>query len=180
MIEINLIPPEQTRRVKQMTLYQNVVFSGLIIFLLFLLLIVSLGGFLIFLNFKYLSAEQNIEIEQGKTIRTETINTMEKKVKNINDELVKLGRIYDQKSDFYSIIDKLDNDVFKGIKIYNLEINGESKLITVSGFSAERQNLLMIKKIIETSPDYKNLDFPLSNLANPRNIDFRINFNYTQ
>lgn len=178
MLRINLIPPEQKERLRLRIYYQNIISSGLILLLLILILIIFLAGFLTFLHFRYWSIENKIIIEQSKVIQTETIKGMERKVKDLNKEISELKDIQNKKSNFYSILNDISQNLLVGVKIYSLEIDRTSKLVTVIGFSPTRDNLLSIKKTLETSPNYKNIDFPLSNLANPTNINFRFSFNY--
>ena len=161
-----------------MIVYQNAISSGLILFLMFLLLIVFLASFLTLLNFKYFVFEKNINEEQTKIVQTESIKTMQKRVKELNEDLSKIKKIQDSKSDLYSILDKANEELFDGVKIYSLEIDGKSKTISVTGNSPFRENLVIIRDIIKNNPHYQEVDFPLSNLANPRNINFRFSFIY--
>lgn len=179
MIKTNLLPFEQKERIRLRVLYQNIISSGFILFLLILLLIIILAGFLTFLYFNYWDSENKIAIEQSKVIQTETIQGMEKKIKDLNKEIVELNGLQDKKSNIYQILDNISRNLLIGVRVYTLEINRESKLIKVAGFSSSRESLLAIKRALENNPNYKNIDFPLSNLANPKNIDFRFSFNYT-
>jgi len=178
MIRTNLLPPQQKERIKLRVFYQNIISSGFILFPLILLLIVILAGFLTFLHFNYWATENKITIEQSKVIQTETIKGMEKKIKDLNRELIELKGLQDRKSNIYQILDNISRNLLIGVKVYTLEIDGESKLISIAGFSSTRENLLAIKKTLESNPNYKNIDFPLSNLANPYNINFRFSFTY--
>jgi hypothetical protein len=178
MIKINLLPPQQIKRVKMMIAYQNVISSGLIVFLMFLLVIIIMASFLIFLNFKYSLFERNINEEEAKIVQTESIKTMQKGIKEINDDLSEIKKIQDAKSDLYGILDRINEELFRGVEIYALEIDNKSKTINVTGHSSYRENLVEIRDILKDDSRYKNVDFPLSNLANPRDINFRFSFTY--
>ena len=178
MLRINLLPLQQKKRLELKAFYQNIISSGFILFLLILFLIVFLAGFLIFLHFKYQAIENRIIVEQSKIIQTETVKGMEKKVRELNKELEELEKIQAERSNLYSILDNISQNLLIGVRVYSLEINRNSGMITVTGFSPTRENLLTIKKILENSPNYKNIDFPLSNLANPKDINFKFSFNY--
>lgn len=178
MIRINLIPPEQKKRITLNFYYRNIVSSGFIILFLLLALIILLAGNLIFLHLTYQDIEDRINIEQSKVIQTETVKGMEKKIKDLNKELTDLRNIQDKGSDIYGVLEDISQNLLTGVKVYSLDINGGTKSITVTGFSSSRENLLAIKKILETNANYKNIDFPLSNLANPKNINFRFSFGY--
>jgi len=178
MLDINLLPPQQKKRLKLRIYYQNIISSGFILLLLILFLVVFLAGFLIFLNFRYRVIENRITVEQSKIIQTQTVKEMEKKLKDLNRELEELREIETERSNLYSILDNISQNLLVGVRVYSLEINRNSGMVTVTGFSHTRENLLTIKKILENSPNYKNIDFPLSNLANPKDINFRFSFTY--
>lgn len=175
---MNLLPIRQRKKVKLEFIYQNIIFSGLILVLLILILTVFLGGFLIFLNFKYHSIEKKIIIEQSRIIQSETIKGMERKVKEINKELTELEQIQIKQSNLYQVLENITQDLLLEVEVQSLEIDRETGKITVAGYSAFRENLLAIKETLESSPQYKNIDFPLSNLTNPKDIDFRFSFIY--
>ena len=161
-----------------MLLYQNVISSGLLLFLMFLVLTLFLAGALIFLNLQYLAFEKSINDEQSVIIQSESIKTIQNRIKELNDDLLAIKKIEDSKSDLYGVLDKINEELLTNVKIYNLDINGESKLVTVSGFAVLRADLVAIREKINSSSDYKEVEFPLSNLANPANINFRFSFSY--
>lgn len=178
MIKINLLPSGQIKRIKMMILYQNAISSGLILFLMFLSLIVVLASFLTLLNFKYFVFEESINEEQAKVIQTDSIKTIQKRVKELNEDLSSVKKIQDTKSNLYGVLDKVNEELFGGVKVYTLEVNDESKLISVTGYSPFRENLVAIRNILKNNPYYKEVNFPFSNLANPRDINFRFSFTY--
>lgn len=161
-----------------MAFCQDVISSTLLLFLMALSLVVIMGLFLTLLNLKYLAFERDINNEQAKVIQTESIKTIQKRIKELNEDLSAIKKIQDTKSDLYGVLDKINEELFKEIKIYNLEINNETKAISVAGLSLFRENLVKIRNTIEKSPHYQEIDFPLSNLANPRDINFRFSFKY--
>lgn len=181
MIETNLIPQKQKDEIKLRIYYQNIISSGFILFLLILLLVVSLAGVLTFLHLKYRAIEGEISVEQSKIIQTESYKSMEKKINDLNKELSELKKIQDKKSNLYQIMNDISQNLLIGVKIYNIDIDKITGKVTIIGFSATRESLLNIETILKNNPKYnKNIEFPLSNLANPSNIDFRFSFTYTQ
>jgi hypothetical protein len=173
---MNLLPTEQRKRVRLLICYQNIIFSGLVLVLLVLVLILFLGAGLIFLNLEYQIIEDKIAIEQSRVIQTETVKGMERKVKELNKELAELRQTQDKQSNLYQILDNISQKLLQGVEIYNLEINRESSRVMVSGFSPTRDKLLRIKQILETTSEYENIDFPLSNLTDPKDIKFYFSF----
>lgn len=175
---MNLLPNKQIKRIKLLICYQNIVYSGLILILLILLLIFLLGGFLIFLNLKYQNIEKKIMTEQSRVFEARTIKGMERKISELNEELNKLEQIQNQKTNIYQVLDEISRNLLIGVEVFTLEINRESSRVLISGHSATRDNLLAIKKTLESSPDYENIDFPLSNLTESKDIDFQFSFIY--
>ena len=80
--------------------------------------------------------------------------------------------------DGYQVLENITQDLFSEVEVDTLEIDRETGKITVTGYSAMRESLLAIKETLEKSPDYKDIDFPLSNLTDPKDIDFSFNFIY--
>jgi len=161
-------------------IYQNIVFSGLILILLSLVLILLLGGLLIFLNFRFQAIEKEIITEQSRVIQTETIRSMERKIKELNKELKEVREAQIKESNIYSVLDDISQNVLFGVEVYSLRIDRGTKRVNVSGYSSTRENLLIIKEILETSDNYRNINFPLANLTNPRDIDFSFSFEYAR
>jgi len=173
---MNLLPIKQRKRIKAQILYQNIVFSGLLLILLVLILMLVLGGLLIFLNFKYQEIEKGITDEQSRIIKTETVKSMERKVNELNKEIVSLKGIQEKQTGFYSVLVDLSENILDQVVIYTIEIDGDLNKITISGFSPTREKLLVIKQKLESS--YKNVDFPISNLTDPVNINFTFTYEY--
>lgn len=159
-----------------MIFYQNIISVGLLLIVLILILILILGGFLIFLNLKYQNIEKKIVTEQSRVIQAETVRGMERKVKELNKELVALKEIQRKQSNLYQVLDNISNNLLKEVEVRSLEIDRESGRITIAGHAETREDLLAIKQILETSLEYKDIDFPLTNLTNPKDIDFYFSF----
>lgn len=175
---MNLLPTQQKRRVRLEIFYQNIIFSGLILILFILILILILGGSLIFLNFKYHTIEENIAAEQSRIIQNETVKGMERKVGDLNKELRDLKEIQRKTSNLYGFLDSISQDLFSEVTIYTIEIDGKLNKITISGHADTRQELLVIKEKLNNSSQYQNVNFPISNLTEPSDIDFTFNFIY--
>ncbi len=177
MIKISLLPPQQIQKIKSLIIYQYAFFSVLIIFLMLLVVLIVLASFLLFLNLKYASLEKNIDLEQVKVVQTESIKTLQIKVKDLNESMAKIKKIQDKRTNLYGVLETITGELLSNVKIYTLEIN-EKGLISVTGNASFREDLVAIRKILNTNPRYKEVDFPLSNLANPQNINFRFSFLY--
>lgn len=177
MLRMNLLPAKQIKRIRLLVVYQGIIFSGFILILLIAILIVFLGGFLIFLNFNYQIIEKKITIEQSRVVQTETVKGIERKVNELNEQLSDLRRAQARQSDFYYILDNIYQKILIGIQVQSIDIDKNNR-ITISGYAADRETLLKIKEILENSSEYKDIDFPLSNLVSPKDINFRFSFIY--
>lgn len=175
---MNLLPLRQKKRIKLLILYQNIIFSGLILIILIVVLIIFLGGALIFLNFKYQEIERKVIAEQSRIIYTETVEGMERKVAEVNRELVSLKKFQDRQSRFNQIIENIYNDLLSDVQVHSFNMDDKTKRVIITGYSATREDLLEIKNTLESSLSYENVDFPLSNLVNSKNINFRFSFTY--
>jgi len=178
MIRLNLLPIEQKQRLRLYLIEHNIIFAGFFVIFLLLIVVLCFGGFLMFTSIKSSSINQEIVIEQSKIIQTNTIKGIEKKVKELNQELVDLEKISKNQSNFYQTLLNIIPELLSEVNVYNLELSSETKRITVTGFSSTREDLLEIKQKLEKSSRYKEIDFPISNLTNSKNIDFRFSFIY--
>lgn len=176
---MNLLPFYQKKRVKLLLFYQNIIFSGFLLIIFVLILTIILGGFSFFLDLNYQAVEKEIIVEQSRVVRTETVEGIEKKVKDLNKELSRFKNIQKEQSDIYQVLEKIYQEVLSNrVQVHSLEIDRETKKVLVVGFSLTREDLLEIKEILETSQEYKDIDFPLSNLVSPKDINFRFSFSY--
>jgi uncharacterized membrane protein len=178
MIRLNLLPIEEKKKIKLEFLQCNIIFFGSFLVLLILILVLILSGSLIFLNFKLRSIGQETMLEQSKIVQTETVKSIEKKVKELNLQLTDLDKIIKNQSNFYNILLDIVPELLSKVDVYTIDIEKETKIIAITGYSATRENLQLIKKTLESSTRYKNIDFPISNLTNPKDINFRFSFIY--
>lgn len=178
MIRLNLLPIEEKKKIKLEFLQCNIIFSGSFLVLLILILVLILSGSLIFLNSKLRSIGQETMLEQSKIVQTETVKSIEKKVKELNLQLTDLDKIIKNQSNFYNILLDIVPGLLSKVDVYTIDMEKETKIITITGYSATRENLQLIKKTLESSTRYKNIDFPISNLTNPKDINFRFSFIY--
>ncbi|MDP2947565.1 MAG: hypothetical protein Q8N88_05615 [Nanoarchaeota archaeon] len=178
MIRLNLLPIEEKKKIKLDFLQCNIIFSGLFLILLILILILILSGSLIFLNSKLYSIGQETMLQQSKIVQTETVKSIERKVKELNSQLIDLDRIIKNQSNFYNVLLDIVPELLSKVEVYTIDIEKETKKITITGYSSTRDDLLLIKKTLESSVKYKIADFPNSNLINPKDINFRFSLTY--
>ena len=179
MLKINLLPIEQKKKLKLQFVYCSVIGSGLFLLLLVLIAIIVLALFLAFLDLRlYLIGKQIID-EQNRINQIETIKGVDKKIKSLNEEIVNLSKIQREQSAYYQVLLDVSQNLLTDVRTESISIEQESERITISGYSPTREALLAIKNKLESSPQkYKDVDFPLSNLTNPKNINFRFSFIY--
>ena len=178
MLKINLLPIEQKQKLKLYFIYGNIIGSGLFLLLLTLILIIFLALFLAFLDLRFYFIGKEIINEQNKIAQTETIKGIEKKVRTLNAEINNLDKLQQNQSKYYQIIFDISQNLLSGVRVQTLEIEKDTGKITITGFSSTREALLAIKNTLGSSSKYKNIDFPLSNLTYPRDINFKFSFIY--
>jgi hypothetical protein len=63
------------------------------------------------------------------------------------------------------------------VHIGTLEANVTKKQITITGYGAERDPVIALHDVIFADKDhFKNVDYPLENIAQPSNISFHYTF----
>jgi Tfp pilus assembly protein PilN len=61
------------------------------------------------------------------------------------------------------------------ISLSFLKLNKEDGMIKLRGRAASREGLLLLKQNLENSNNFSNIDFPIKNILQQKNIDFEIN-----
>jgi hypothetical protein len=142
-------------------------------------MVIILGLFLAFLDSRFYFIGKEIIDEQNRINQIETVKGIDRKIRNLNEEIANLDWIQEKQSNYYQILLDVSQDLLLNVKTESINIERDTNRITVSGYAATREALLAIKNKLENSPQkYQGIDFPLSNLTNPKNINFRFSFIY--
>jgi len=167
---LNLLPPKQEKKLRLRFLNRTVICFGAAIILIISSLILFLFLAQKFLNSSLEEKQAELNLWQAKP-EIQELKDLEARVKGVNKNAQFLSQKLEQTTQFYLILERLAEQTPLEIRIDDLSINDTGE-ITVQGYSPTRNSLLIFKKNLEAGTYFTDLDFPLSNLAKTRDIDF--------
>lgn len=171
---LNLLPPRQKEELHLDLLSQVIVITALsIIFVIIILtLLLFIGQRFLSLNIE--SSQRELDMWQSRS-EIKDLEDLEKKIKDINENLVFLDNAYKKRIEFSSFLDNLAQDTPAGVRFNDISINnlGEVHLI---GFSTTRKIILSFRDVLENASYVEGLNFPLANLTKEFNVNFSLSF----
>jgi hypothetical protein len=168
MLTLNIISQELKREIKLKSVYQliKIVFSILIIVISIYTIILLLGKLALQIHF--------VETIDETTLVTKSTENYSKKVRDINNQLNSIDNIQNETTTWSYLLEYFAQNVNDNIKFSQIKINKRDKTIYLSGFAKTRDNLLSLKKTLEDSNYFSNINFPIQNLLKKNNINFTI------
>ena len=173
---VNLLPPEITKK------YENVKFN-LQVWGLMLIVTLVLVGCLMALFGTYLYLVQGLSRHNGlnslSDVTYQKSKTASDQIKNVNtlaDKTLKIGSVNIYPQDVLNLIyqKKPENVV---ILSYKLDL--EKGAVSITGLAVGRSDLLDFKNKLEEGEDFQNVILPLTSFEQGENIDFSMNFVYS-
>jgi len=176
---INILPPDEKRKLILRKKEKLKIIFGIVVLVSLICLV------LVLLSIKfYILADtnsQNLILEQTKKEnQTPELANFNSVVKKYNLILVQLSSFY-AKEIYFSQALKIISDVptpknlYLGNFIIKRENDGNVQ-VSVSGISATREDLLVFKKSVETSPEIKNPYFSADSWIDQKNPKFSLTF----
>jgi len=176
---INLLPPQYKKYLAEEERYRLII----ILIVLFFLFLTCLA--LVLLSIKiYISGQaqnQKILLEAAKNeFKASEIQTIEKEVQLINQNLSKLNSFYQDRLDYASLLQKIATLLPEKSRLTSLSLkylsSEEGIEVFLRGFSPDRELLSEFKSALEEQTDFYELDFPPSNWINPDNfsVSFKV------
>jgi Tfp pilus assembly protein PilN len=173
---INLLPQNQREEFLQEKRAKIIFVLGfLLLFFVFFLAV-------LFFSIKiYLTGEnqnQKFLLEQTNVLITDP------KYKELETEIIKNNKLISQLNEFYknqtnivNVLENISNLLPEGVNLTSFSYQKESNQVSLQGKAQTRDSLLIFKKALESQPEIKNLNSPISNLIKSANIDYYFSFN---
>lgn len=172
---INLLPQKE----KEFLIQEEQLRIVLVLGILFLALLVFLALALFLINTYILRqidlGQAKISLEDGEFKNSDT-RVLKEKVSFFNQELLKLDAFFEDQVSLTSAISKISQTLPSGVYLSSLSYQKDTEKISLSGFCPTREVLFELKKNLESEEKIKELDFPPSNWAKPKDIEFHLNF----
>ncbi|MFH1509806.1 MAG: hypothetical protein ABID67_01490 [Candidatus Nealsonbacteria bacterium] len=177
---INLLPPEAKKDLKEREnwkLYLTLSFLVFVFFVSFSLILLSVK---IFISGELES--QRILLEQGeRELESPQRHNLQTNLVNFNNSFLQIDKFYKEQFSSADVLIQLSLIVPEGINFTNLSISRAGKELneisfSISGFSPDRDTLLIFKEKLEEEENFKEINFPPSNWVKPIDVNFNINF----
>ena len=177
---INLIPTEQKKETKSNLFIR-------IFIVCFCALIISFLSASVFLLPAYLysyskanTIEKKLEVQKSEEM-PKIDQDAQKAIGELNGKLDLIEKFINNK---YIVSEKIISELVlkktEGIKIRKISyVNDQSsgKKIIIGGIANDREALLLFRKSLESSENFKDIELPISNFVKGRDIDFTFDLN---
>jgi len=168
MIKLNLISPEQLIFLKKKKFFDDIEnFLGLIVLtsILISIVLIPFNSSLTFLN-EMIIYDKNQSTANNKLL-TDRIGVLN----------LKIDALYAIQSDNYDwteLLRQLANLTPADVSILKFDAQIASSQFNLQGFAKNRDSYLQFKDNLEDAGNFKNLDFPLSDILKKEDITFEI------
>lgn len=169
MLTLNLISEELKKEIKLRHIYGFIKKINLTLIIIAIIIAIILLVAKTILQLKF-----NNIVEQ-MTLVTKTNQGYNNDIREINNKLNFVAKIQNDFIPWSNIIKEIADITPKDINLYYLKLNSEEQIIRIKGKALLRSSLLDFKNKLETTPDFKDVDFPLKNILERENINFEIN-----
>lgn len=174
-MSLNLLPPWEIRKVKFLFFRRYIIIVAVLIITAEIIFSAGLFGMNIFLLSQYEKEKKNTEI-QNQSVETEEIKKNEKKINDFNNYLQRLDTIRNNHVNWTVVVDAILNSRSEETKLDTITIDDESKKISIKGIAQTRESFLKFKSELEKIKYFHDFNSPLSNVINPANINFSLDF----
>ncbi|MCD4761593.1 hypothetical protein K8R32_01400 [bacterium] len=170
MLNLNIIPEEIKKTIKLINFYKSYKRILLILFLIITIYAI------VFLFDKLILQNHFVETVSRTTLLTKTTENYSKNVREINNQINFISNIQDNFINWSYLIDFIAKNTPDGINFKQIKFNKDKNSLFLQGKAANRDNLLALKKILESKPEFfSNISFPIKNILEKNNINFEIN-----
>lgn len=169
------MPPGEVKIVKYIFLKRAIINVAVLIVGAQLILIFALLGTQLFLSRQYNKEKEAAKIQNNNS-ETEEIKKSEQKINDFNNYLIRLRGLQESHIDWTQIIDVIIKNKPQEVKLTSLVVKDETKKISILGTTPTRDTFLQFKDNLEKSNYFYDFNSPLSNIINPTNINFSLEF----
>lgn len=174
---INLIPSQEKKRMVRDFYYRLVATIFTMLSICALILVAA-----IFPSYFSAVLKRNIASEKLKILESEPLPEVDQEILKIMDDIkAKLNLVEKIERDNFFVSEQIIKEIIskktKDIKITKISYDTNStkgKSVYINGTAPSREELLNFRRILETSPSFKEVDLPISNFIKGTNIEFSL------
>ncbi len=175
MKHINLLPKNKQTELYYEDLYHSTKVAVALGVFILLLGVVSQVFVSVYLRNKENSQVTEIESLKQQTDKTENAE-QKTQIRLINNRMQDFEKLAADSPKWSVVLRAFSSLVPKGVKISSFRADSKTGKISIAGFSPSRDQVIELYNNINTDKDhFKDIDYPLENVAKPVNV----NFNYT-
>ena len=168
MITLNIIPPQLKKEIKIKTVY-----AALKDFYAILFINICFLGIILLASLGVIQAHF-VKTIKNSSLLTKSVENYEQQIKEINTKINEVEKIQAEAVNWSYLLSLLWEQTPKGIFFNKISLNKDKNSLILNGLSDTRENLLVLKSLIEDSGYFKNINFPISNLLKKENVNFTI------
>ena len=172
---VNLLPkPEQKEIRYELISHQLMNFWLWVILSFMVLLVLSL---LAVFQLKLMAKQVDADINKSRQALSSASNQqLQKQVLLLNDEIRKINELQSQHYQWSEALIELGKIIPNDLVVDILTLDRSSGKIDIAGFAGDRESIIKFWSAMHKSQYFKNINFPLSNLEQPRNAHYRFTF----
>lgn len=168
MITVNLLPTSRKVLLSQEKRYALIVRATLSLFTMLTLLTIPLLMGRVILKNKFIST----------VLETTRVTAIPKSgsydIKDINKKIKAISVIQGEFVPWAKLFVVLSEKTPEGVFLSSVEINQDTKTLSITGFAANRASFLDFKNSLENDPLFTNIESPVGNILKQKDIDFTL------
>jgi Tfp pilus assembly protein PilN len=184
---INLLPPENKERLLQEEKWRMILILQ-IIFLSFLICLVLILGLVSIYISGRAKVQKIILAEEEKRFEGSEAQEFQEKIIFFGKELGRVNNFYENQPNLVEQFENISKTLPSGVYLTTLSLTSQKEipaqkekkefrfLVTLSGFSPDRETLFQFKKNLEAEENFQEIYLPPVSWAKPTNIQFNLTF----
>lgn len=175
---INLLPPEEQKHLQLEALNYTAASFGVWVLLSMICFIALIFTAQIVLNREIDDVNEQIAARH-RELQNIKQPAVQKEIETLNRNLANLQTLLPAHQDWSPILVEFARLLPPDLTVDELLVTRADNKIEVSGHGATRESVLQLRLSLLSSPYFKNVNFPLSNLEKARNVawKYRLYFN---
>lgn len=173
---INLLPKDQQNELGRRSWYRALIHFYILAVGLFVLAALLFGGTWWYLRLAEKSLAHEAEDLRTRSTTQETTE-LKKQIKSINNQIEDYNTLTTALPRWSALLRQLAVVVPEGVQIQSFSVDSTKKQIVIGGFASTReQSIQLHDNIAADVKHFSNIDYPLENVAKPKNVNFHYTF----
>ncbi|MBU1180121.1 PilN domain-containing protein [Patescibacteria group bacterium] len=174
MISLNLLSPD-----KKIQVSKQMIFISLQTVISWMLVIVCVAGMILLVTKLIMQNSFNQAVGQGALV-TKEYGALNQEVYLANKKVSFLGSVQKSFVVWSSKLTILTKLVPKNIELFSININHATGDIQITGYAKTRDDLLLYESQLKQSELLENVNLPIGNLLEAKEIDFKLTAKLTK